>query len=412
MKKKATSKTSNKVFNVVTQVARVLVGLLFIFSGFIKANDPYGFSYKLEEYFDVFNEHLSYGIFVNDSYNLFNFFHDHALGLAIFITGLEMLQGVLLLTGSRIKINSWLLLMLIVFFTFLTFYSAYTGYIKQCGCFGDVIPLKAWQSFYKDLILLVLIVIIMFGRKYIKPIIKKPMFDNALVGAFTVIAFVIPIYAWAYLPIIDMGEFAPGKNLVNEKKAYYDTLAAMENRAVYIYKNLLTGKNEEFPKDTIMKKMALYDSTKYKFIDKIVPGLDTTKLLPLVVALDIKNEYGDNLVDSIYAYPKAHFILIMTHLKDANVSSMDKINNLAQFAEKDGIPFIGVTAESPEKIDSFRHEHQNAFTIYGCTDDTPLKGAIRSNPGLMLMNNGVVIQKWSWRDIPAYNNVKEKYLKK
>ena len=135
--------------------SRFLVGWLFIFSGFIKLNDPLGFSYKLQEYFEVF------GVEWLSSLSLF---------LAISICSLEVLLGLCLLLGSYIKCVMWGNLALIIFFTFLTFYSAYFNKVTDCGCFGDAIPLSPWESFTKDVILLILITILFVNQDKIKSI--------------------------------------------------------------------------------------------------------------------------------------------------------------------------------------------------------------------------------------------------
>jgi len=394
---------------IITQIARVLVGILFIISGVIKANDPYGFSYKLDEYFSVFGEHIWSGL---------AWFSNISLGLAIFIVSLEILLGLMLLSGSRVKANSWLLLLLIVFFTFLTFYSAYTGYIKECGCFGDVIPLKAWGSFIKDLILLVLIIIIMVGRKYIQPILK-PKFDNLLIGLFVVISFALPLYTYAYLPIhMDWksGEFAEGHNIVEQRKAYFDEQKKKMGELKFVYKHKITGQKVELTIEGLTEA-GKKDTTFYAnhdFVERIEPKVDSTetRLLPLSVGIDFMDVDNNNRADEILGNPNYQFILVLTHLDKASVSTMDEINDLAQLAEKDSITFIGLTNDDWKAIDIFRHEHQNAFDFYRCSDDTPLKGAVRSNPGLILMKGGVIIKKWSWRAIPSYNAVKEKYMSK
>jgi len=137
--------------------ARIVVGLLFIFSGLIKLNDPVGFSFKLQDYFapEVLN---------------LEFLVPYSLGLAIIIVIVEVILGVTLLLGYMRRLTLWLLLLMIVFFTFLTFYSAYFNKVTDCGCFGDAIPLTPWESFWKDVILLVLIIILFVGRRYIRPI--------------------------------------------------------------------------------------------------------------------------------------------------------------------------------------------------------------------------------------------------
>src|SRR5882762_11646868 len=152
-------------------VARISVGLLFIFSGLIKINDPLGFSYKLEEYFEVF--HIT-------------FLNGLALSLSVILCSLEIILGFALLIGVRAKSVAWGLLLLIIFFAFLTFYSAYFQVVQTCGCFGDAIPLTPWQSFSKDVVLLLLIIIIFFNRRAITPLFAKKTGDKLLIGSVVV----------------------------------------------------------------------------------------------------------------------------------------------------------------------------------------------------------------------------------
>src|SRR5215217_3588830 len=146
---------------------RIAVGLLFIFSGLIKINDPLGFSYKLEEYFEVF--HIT-------------FLNGFAVGISIILCALEIILGFALLIGIRAKQVAWGLLLLIIFFSFLTFYSAYFKVVQSCGCFGDAIPLTPWQSFSKDLVLLLLIVVLFKNYNAIKPLFSPAAGDRWLLG--------------------------------------------------------------------------------------------------------------------------------------------------------------------------------------------------------------------------------------
>src|SRR5690554_486194 len=184
---------------VLTQFCRVFVGILFIFSGLIKLNDPVGFSFKLDEYF---------------SESVFNmpFLQDFSLTLAVVLVISEVLLGVMLLLGYMRKLTLWLLMLMIVFFTFLTFYSAYFNKVTDCGCFGDAIPLTPWQSFYKDLILLALIAILNFGRIYIQPILSKQARVFAVFVTF-VLSLSIVYYVLDNLPILDFRAYKIGVNI-------------------------------------------------------------------------------------------------------------------------------------------------------------------------------------------------------
>ena len=171
----------------VVNISRLLVGVLFIISGFIKANDPLGFSYKLEEYFTVFG---------------WDFFKPFALFLSVAITVFEIICGVAVLLGSRMKLFAWLLMLMIVFFTFLTFYSAYFNKVTDCGCFGDALHLTPWQSFTKDVILFIFILPIFINRKEIKPLLSAKA-DNISIGLSTAISLWFNINCMQHLPMID-----------------------------------------------------------------------------------------------------------------------------------------------------------------------------------------------------------------
>ncbi len=190
-------------------VCRILVGLLFIFSGLIKINDPLGFSYKLGEYFEVFH---------------IGFLTNLALGLAILLCSAEIILGFALLIGARASSVAWGLLLLIIFFAFLTFYSAYFKVVQTCGCFGDAIPLTPWQSFSKDLVLLVMIVILFMYRKSISPLFARKTGDNLLIAA-VVISLGIGLYTYNFLPFIDFLPYKVGANIPDEMKTPAGALA-------------------------------------------------------------------------------------------------------------------------------------------------------------------------------------------
>ena len=180
-------------------IVRIFVGILFIISGFVKITDPIGFSYKLTDYFaaDVLN---------------MEFLQPYALGISVFIVVLEIMLGVFIIVGYKVSSTLILLLGMIVFFTFLTFYSAYFDKVKDCGCFGDALKLKPWESFYKDLVLLILIVVLILGRKYIKPLFSN--FGNVIISF---VAFIVCLwYAYSnlmHLPAIDFRAYKIGANI-------------------------------------------------------------------------------------------------------------------------------------------------------------------------------------------------------
>ena len=179
--------------------SRIFVGILFIISGLIKLNDPVGFSFKLEEYFSQAVLDLP-------------FFEPYALIISIVVVIVEVVLGVMLLIGFKPKFTVWSLLGMILFFTFLTFYSAYYNKVTDCGCFGDAVKLTPWESFTKDVVLLVLILILLWGINFIKPLFSKQ--GNWLIMALSLVGSVIFCYqVLNHLPSIDFRPYKIGANI-------------------------------------------------------------------------------------------------------------------------------------------------------------------------------------------------------
>ncbi|WP_349290807.1 BT_3928 family protein [Anseongella ginsenosidimutans] len=211
-----------------TWICRIPVGLLFIFSGLIKANDPMGFGFKLEEYFVVFGiEWLS----------------PLAVSLSILICSLEIVLGVAVLLGARIRLTAWGLLLLILFFTWLTFYSAWFNKVTDCGCFGDAIKLTPWQSFTKDLILLALILPIFLYRRRIQPVFSKTGSNLALLLA-AVLSLGFGLYTYFYLPVVDLLPYKVGNHLPSLMTMPPDAEPDVF-KVIYTLKNKKTGELRE-----------------------------------------------------------------------------------------------------------------------------------------------------------------------
>jgi uncharacterized membrane protein YphA (DoxX/SURF4 family) len=399
-------------FSWLTHGSRILVGSLFIFSGFIKSNDPTGFSYKLEEYFDVFADDTAQWSF------LAGFFHglkSLSLFLAIFVCVTEVALGFMLLVGAKIRLTLWLLLLQIVFFTFLTFYSACFNKVTHCGCFGDAIQLTPWQSFGKDLALMILITVLWVGEQNIKPLFG-PFIGNLATVLIIAGSIAFPLYAWYYLPPIDFRPYAPGKNLCEEMKPGPKYKPA-KVETILTYKNIQTNEKKEFTQqnypwqDTLHWK---YDTIVNNLLEK---AFDEPKITDFKIT---DPETQDDLTDSILRINDYYFLLVVNELgekkkdrfepRNSYLKVQGRINDLAALCEKDKKHFYGLTSASKSEISDFRHEVQ-AMYPYLNSDQTVLKTMIRSNPGLMLMKGCVVIANWPFHSLPSYNDVKEKYFK-
>lgn len=367
-----------------THISRLLVGALFIFSGMIKLNDPLGFSFKLEEYFSepVLNMPI---------------FEPLALQISVFVVILEVLLGVALLIGYKPKFTAWLLFLMIIFFTFLTFYSAYFNKVTDCGCFGDAIPLTPWESFGKDVILTVLILILLAGLKHIKPIFSKGMNGGLLIASLLFCSW-FGFHVLNHLPVKDFRAYAIGKSIPEGMMSAEDMgEEPPQYQTIYVLKNASTGETVE-----VNDKVYISENWWKKEDWKIESDLTKTELLkegyePPVHDFSIVGENGD-FTEEYLGAPKIFFVISY----DLEKSDKDAFKKMAEFgwkADEAGIPIIAMTSTEPSQTEDLRHEIQAPFEFM-VTDKTTLKTIVRSNPGLVYLENGVIKGKWHYNDIP------------
>jgi len=365
---------------IITTICRIVVGLLFIFSGLIKANDTMGFSYKLTEYFEVFGTHFLVPL---------------AVPLAMFICIFEVVLGVMLLMGARIKLTLWLLLLMIVFFTFLTFYSAYFNKVNSCGCFGDAIPLTPWQSFGKDVFLLVLIIVLFAGRQYISPLFTNTRLENAVLVIVLLASTAFPIYTYNYMPVKDFRAYKIGTDMY---KAMHPNV-----KFYYTLKNKKTGEQKEFDRwPENWDKDWDYVSNRTENLDKDVKE---------IVGFVMTNEYGENYTDEFLQKEGYKFMLVEYDLNKADKGVQGAINDFAAVCALNKIEFVGLTSSDSLTLLAFKKENNIQYPFYTNPDDVPLKTMIRSNPGLVLFKGPVVVDMWHYHSFPSFSDVKEKHFK-
>jgi len=381
-----------------THIARILVGCLFIFSGFIKANDPLGFSYKLEEYFEVFKADTGLG--------MFEWFAHIALPLAIIICVSEMLLGVMLLIGYKRDLTLWLLFAQIAFFTFLTFYSACYNKVTHCGCFGDFLKLKPWESFWKDIALMILITLLFAGKEHINdltfPSLQVTIF---IIGAIASFAF--PIYAYRNLPPLDFRPYAIGMNIRENMKPGADYQPPVyETR--FKYENLKTHEVKEFD----LKNYPWEDTLTWKWVATDNVLIKEAVNPPKITDFTVNDANGNPITDSLLNNKDYSFLLVCYDLKktEEDESLHAKINDFYTLATKENKKIIGLTASSAEEINAYKHAHQ-ALYDFASVDAIVLKTMVRSNPGLILIKDGTVIMNWHHNNFPSYSEVKQKYMK-
>jgi len=374
--------------------ARIFVGLLFIFSGLIKINDPLGFSYKLEEYFEVF--HIT-------------FFDSLSVVIAVILCSLEIILGFALLIGVRPVKVAWGLLLLIIFFAFLTFYSAFFKVVQTCGCFGDAIPLTPWQSFSKDLFLLLLIIVLFVNRRKIQPLFVAKTGDQLLIGA-TVIALGIGLYTYNFLPFIDFLPYKIGANIPDEMKTPPGAQPD-QFELTYNLKNKKTGESKTMT-NTDYLKTGIWKDNNWEVVGQPESKLIKKGFTPKIVDLSIQDAQKNDYTKDLFSNPFYNLMIIAYDLDKTDTAAIDRLNAMAiNLTEGYNIRTILVTSNSAHDAEAFSKQHHLAMEIF-YADEVPLKSMVRANPGILLLKNGTVINKWHYHSIPKYDELVKQYFGK
>ncbi len=354
-------------------ISRILVGVLFIISGLIKLNDPLGFSFKLEEYFSPAVLDLP-------------FLEPYALAFALFVVVLEIILGVTLLLGYRVRGTLWTLLATIVFFTFLTFYSAYFNKVTDCGCFGDAVKMTPWQSFGKDVFLLVLILILLAGQQFIKPV-GTPRFRLGITLLALLACIWFGNHVLNHLPVVDFRPYHIGANIP-------ESMAIPEDAPKPVYE--YDWKFRVDGQEKIITTLGDYPQVEGEFIDlegtrEIQPGYEP----PIH---DLTMEYdGQDLASSILE--RRNLLLVVAYdLGKSRKEAFEEIRTLTDTALARGYSVAGLSASSDAEKAALRKAYGLQFPFY-FTDMTALKTIVRSNPGVLLLRDGTIVQKVHYNDL-------------
>ncbi|WP_159523289.1 BT_3928 family protein [Sunxiuqinia indica] len=368
-------------------IARILLGLVFIFSGFVKGIDPWGMAYKFTDYFNVWGM---------DSLTSF------ALPLGILLSATEFAIGIALVFNVFISLTSALAVLVMSFFTVLTFILALTNPVTDCGCFGDALILTNWETFFKNIVFLAFAIIVFAYRKRHHSAKFKPIASMMAISTILVFAYLID-YSYNHLPIIDFRPYKIGVNIPEGMTVPDDAPKDVYENTLY-YKNKNTGEVKKFTEEN----SPWQDSTTWEF-----ESIDT-KLVQEGYKAPIHNFFietpeGEDIKDFFLYDENYTFFFISKNLDDADISNLEQLRELAQYANAQGMNFIGLTSSLPENIDYYIAEHDLPFEMFNA-DEITLKTMIRSNPGLMLIKNGTILDKWHYNDFPTIEEF-EKQLK-
>jgi len=366
-------------------ISRILVGLLFIFSGLIKANDPHGLSYKMQEFFELWGMEK---------------FNSWTLVFSVLMNAFEIIAGFALLLGWRIRLFIWLLLLLILFFTFLTGYTYVTGKPTNCGCFGDCIPITSKTSFLKDVLLTVLIGFLFWRQKYIRPLLGNKI--NALAMLLVILfSYGIQWYTLNYLPFFDCLPYKIGKNINEQMKIPAD---AVPDSTVITYLYKKDGKEIEFTADKFPED---FSSPPYEFVKRYDKILKKGKNnIPPVKGFVLSGTTNEDSTQYLLSQPYA--LVIICEDFSTPVSKWKKdFENLYGAARTKNIPSFVITTQLTEAQHHFADTAFNNITIFKC-DYTAVRTAARSNPTLFLLKQGTIVDKQSYRRMGIIQKTIEK----
>jgi uncharacterized membrane protein YphA (DoxX/SURF4 family) len=370
-------------------ISRILLGLTFCFSGFVKGIDPWGSAYKFTDYFNAFHMPWITGL---------------AFGLGILLAAAEFFLGVAFIFNFFIRITSWLMMAFMLFFTGLTFILALTNPVTDCGCFGDALKITNWQTFYKNIVLLALASVVFVQRKNFKSK-NGPILSIALtVSTMTVYCYLVD-YSYNHLPIIDFSAYKVGVNIPEAMKIPENAPKAIYKNE-FVYKNLKTGNEKVFGEAEIPWK----DTLNWKFVKAKDPIVVQQGYTPPIHDFRIESPEGEDIKDFFLYDEKKTFMVIASNLQKTNREAWTKITTLAAEAKRKGYNFIALTASSPGEFEVFKKETGAEFDFFN-TDEVTLKTIVRSNPGLILVKKGTILSKYHFNDIPKSEELEDQIQK-
>lgn len=356
-------------------ITRYIVGILFVFSGLVKANDPLGLSYKMQEFFEVWGMHgLS----------------DYTLTFSVLMIAFEIFAGVAVIIGWKMRIFIWLLLLLIIFFTFLTGYAVFSGKIKECGCFGDCIPLTAMQSFWKDIILLIMILFLFVNRNKIHTRIST-RWALIVLGLSLALSFKFMGHVTTYLPTVDCLPYKVGNNLVEQMQV---PPGAIPDSTVITFVYKKDGKNveftaEEFPDD--------FDESIYEFVNRYDKVIRKGNAVPKIRDFMLADYAGTDLTYTLLEKDVYQlYVLVKDELKEGNW--LDELNALNQSLANLDLEKYFVSNLGEANATAIADKYFPNYSLLRA-DGTVIKTAARVNPSFLLIKNGTVIEKRSINDL-------------
>ena len=359
--------------------ARWMIGIVFIFSGFVKGIDPMGFQYKLNDYFEAM--HLK----------IFDFL---SFPGALILPFTEFVIGIGLITGVLIKLSTKLAFAFMLFFTPLTLYIAIKNPVTDCGCFGDALVISNWQTFYKNIVLIAIAVLLFANLENIRTVFPEK-FRKIIFGVLLISYFLVVYWSYNHEPVLDFRPYKIGSNIPEGMKI---PVGASKDiyRNVYFYRNRKSNEVKKFGDSDFPWQ----DTINWKFERMDPPVLIKQGYKPPIHDFSIQTVNQENVTDYYLQDSLFTFMVIAYDLQKSSKTKQKELNSLANWAKRKGYHFIGLTSTSGAGLKKYLDEQLPAYEMM-LTDQITLKTIIRANPGLILLRKGTIIGKWHYHDFPT-----------
>lgn len=361
--------TSPTISRVLFLIFRVLVGITFVFSGFVKAIDPLGTTYKIQDYLEVMN---------------LSWFSELALIASFILITAEFLAGMLLITNINFKLGLWLSSLLMLAMTPLTLWIALENPVTDCGCFGDAIILSNWATFWKNVVLDALIIILWLLQKQV----YRPWLTSfpswTLTLSFCLITIGIGIHSLNNLPIIDFRPYKIGNDILVGMELPEGAVRD-QYHTTFVYSR--NGVEQEFELQD-----APYNDSTWTFVEQCTELIAKGEEPP-IHDFSIITPEGDDLTYDILYREGRTYLVVMYDLHKTKTKYLDNVRQVYDKAQTEGAEFLVLTASS-DLIDEFKQEHNLPYQ-FALTDPIQLKTMVRSNPGVVILEGSKVINKFN-----------------
>lgn len=375
------TKEREKRLRIIDCICRIFVGLVFLFSSFVKGVDPMGTAYKIQEYMTAW----SIGSLT------FEWALPFATFLSVTLVTLEFLVGVLLITNSLRKLTAWTLLLMMTFFLVTTLIDAITNKVTDCGCFGDFVKLTNWQTFWKNVVLMVPTLVIFFCRNLKK---KHRTYErDILIFLFAVAAMVgFAIYNINNEPVLDFRPWKVGNQMIKQTDGKIQSFVT--------YQNTATGEIMEFPSEQLMVYMQDTNWEKqWEFLDSRV--VDPAQIQAdgfSMIGID-----GEDHTKELIGSPDPIIIVTSHDISEINDNGIESMQRVKDIAEQHNVKYVFLTASLPEDVEKFLNDNKLGDVSYFLADDKAIETMLRSNPGYIMLKDAIVKGKWHYRN---YNKIR------